>query len=259
MSLRADLEALADSTDFSGALAVSRAGEPIVELARGYADRANGRPNALDTRFATASATKGLTALTVASLIESGELRGDTTLRSLYPGRPADGRPGGHDRALAWAHIGRRRLPGRGRARGRRRLRHGPASPPTRRARRLSAAPRRARAEDAARRAVCVQQRRLRDALDRRGDCDRTELLRPGPGTGARSGGHGRHGLRAIRSAPGGCGTRLSGGRADERPASAGARRRRRRRVLDGPRPRGTVGSTLRRPDPADAGRRRVG
>ena len=37
----------------------------------------------LSTRFAIASATKGLTALTVASLIESGELRADTTLRSL--------------------------------------------------------------------------------------------------------------------------------------------------------------------------------
>ncbi len=85
MSLRADLEALADAEDFSGVLSVRRAGERMVELARGYADRANGRPNMLDTRFATASATKGLTALTVASLIESGKLRSDTTLRSLLP------------------------------------------------------------------------------------------------------------------------------------------------------------------------------
>ena len=38
-----------------------------------------------DTRFGIASATKSLTALTVASLIESGELRYDTTLRSLIP------------------------------------------------------------------------------------------------------------------------------------------------------------------------------
>ena len=85
MSLRADLEALADSTDVSGALLVSRVGEPIVELARGYADRANRRPNMLDTRFAIASAAKGFTALTVASLIELGEIGGDTTLRSLIP------------------------------------------------------------------------------------------------------------------------------------------------------------------------------
>lgn len=85
MTLQDDLEALADAKDFSGVVAVSRDGERIVELARGFADRANRRPNALDTRFGIASATKGLTALTVASLIESGELRGDTTLRSLLP------------------------------------------------------------------------------------------------------------------------------------------------------------------------------
>jgi CubicO group peptidase (beta-lactamase class C family) len=85
VSLRADLEVLADVEDFSGVLAVRRAGERVVELARGDADRANRRPNALDTRFAIASATKGLTALTVASLIESGELRSDTTLRSVLP------------------------------------------------------------------------------------------------------------------------------------------------------------------------------
>jgi CubicO group peptidase (beta-lactamase class C family) len=85
MTLRRELEVLAEAGDFSGVLVVSRAGERIVELARGFADRANGRPNTLDTRFAIASVTKGLTALTVASLIESGELRGDTTLRSLLP------------------------------------------------------------------------------------------------------------------------------------------------------------------------------
>lgn len=85
MSLRGDLETIADASDFSGALVVSRNGERIVEMARGFADRANARPNGLDTRFGIASATKGLTALTTASLIESGELRGDTTLRSLLP------------------------------------------------------------------------------------------------------------------------------------------------------------------------------
>jgi CubicO group peptidase (beta-lactamase class C family) len=85
MTLQADLEALAEAWDFSGVVVVSRDGGRIVELARGFADRANGRPNTLETRFGIASATKGLTALTVASLIESGDLRGDTTLRSLLP------------------------------------------------------------------------------------------------------------------------------------------------------------------------------
>jgi len=85
MTLPAELEALADEHDFSGVAAISRNGIRVAELARGFADRANKRPNTLGTRFATASATKGLTALVVASVIESGELHADTTLRSLLP------------------------------------------------------------------------------------------------------------------------------------------------------------------------------
>jgi CubicO group peptidase (beta-lactamase class C family) len=85
VTLQADLEALADEKGFSGVVAVSIDGRRIAELDLGMADRANGRPITLDTRFGIASVTKGLTALTVASLIETGELRGDTTLRSLLP------------------------------------------------------------------------------------------------------------------------------------------------------------------------------
>lgn len=83
MSLQDKIRTLADEKDFSGVVAVSRAGDRLVELARGSADRANGRPITIATRFGTASVTKGLTELTVASLIESGELQADTTLRSL--------------------------------------------------------------------------------------------------------------------------------------------------------------------------------
>ncbi len=85
MSLQDEIAALADEQDFSGVVAVSLAGDRLVELARGLADRANARPITIATRFGTASVTKGLTALTVASLIESGELRAETTLRSLLP------------------------------------------------------------------------------------------------------------------------------------------------------------------------------
>jgi CubicO group peptidase (beta-lactamase class C family) len=85
MTLADELGALADANDFSGVVVVSRDGRPIVEIARGFADRANDRPNTSETLFGIASITKGLTALTVASLIESGELRRDTTLRSLLP------------------------------------------------------------------------------------------------------------------------------------------------------------------------------
>jgi len=85
MSLQRDLAELAEARDFSGVVVVSSDGNRVVEMARGAADRANARPITLDTRFGIASATKTLTALTVASLIESGELRYDTTLRSLIP------------------------------------------------------------------------------------------------------------------------------------------------------------------------------
>jgi CubicO group peptidase (beta-lactamase class C family) len=85
VTLQSDVESLAESAEFSGVVAVARASSRIAELARGFADRANDRPNNLETRFGTASVTKGLTALTVVSLIESGDLGWDTTLRSLIP------------------------------------------------------------------------------------------------------------------------------------------------------------------------------
>lgn len=85
MSLQDEIQHLADEKDFSGVVTVSRAGERLVELTRGLADRANERPITVTTRFGTASVTKGLTALTVASLIESNELQAETALRSLFP------------------------------------------------------------------------------------------------------------------------------------------------------------------------------
>jgi CubicO group peptidase (beta-lactamase class C family) len=85
MTIQDELEAIADEHDFSGVVAVSRDGQRLAELARGFADRANRRPNTLETPFATASLTKGLTALTVASLIQAGELAWDTAVRGLIP------------------------------------------------------------------------------------------------------------------------------------------------------------------------------
>ncbi len=83
VTLTDDLRTVADETDFSGVVAVSRHGRRVAELTRGFADRAHRRPNTLDTQFGTASATKGLTALTVGSLIESGHLSLETTARSI--------------------------------------------------------------------------------------------------------------------------------------------------------------------------------
>jgi CubicO group peptidase (beta-lactamase class C family) len=76
------LDELAAEVGFSGVAQAGRAGE--VELgAYGYADRAHAIPNRLDTRFGIASGTKGLTALTVLSLVEDGVLALATPARSL--------------------------------------------------------------------------------------------------------------------------------------------------------------------------------
>ncbi len=68
---------------FSGVVRVDRG--PHMELcsAYGLADRAHEVPNAVDTVFGTASGTKGLTALTVMSLVGRGTLELGTTARSL--------------------------------------------------------------------------------------------------------------------------------------------------------------------------------
>jgi CubicO group peptidase (beta-lactamase class C family) len=81
--LQHEVDSIAAANDFSGVVRIDRGDE--VELARTYglADRAHEIPNTLDTQFATASATKGLTALTVVSLVHDGVLELSTTARSM--------------------------------------------------------------------------------------------------------------------------------------------------------------------------------
>lgn len=80
------LEEFAITTGFSGVARVQHGGEVISEFACGHADRANDRMNNLETRFGVASGTKAFTALTIMSLVESGELTLDTTVRSVVAG-----------------------------------------------------------------------------------------------------------------------------------------------------------------------------
>ena len=77
------VDAIARDTGFSG---VVRVDVPEgIELAKAYglADRAHAIGNTVDTRFAIASGMKGLTALTVVSLIDEGRLDLATTARSV--------------------------------------------------------------------------------------------------------------------------------------------------------------------------------
>ena len=75
--------AIAATDGFSGVVRVDRGGEVELAVAYGLADRAHEIPNTVDTRFATASGTKGLTAVTIASLVADGSLELSTTARSV--------------------------------------------------------------------------------------------------------------------------------------------------------------------------------
>ncbi len=78
-----ELDALASETAFSGVVRIEDGDELVLTRAYGLADRAHGIPNEPNTQFATASATKGLTALVVVSLIEDGVLDLTTPARSI--------------------------------------------------------------------------------------------------------------------------------------------------------------------------------
>ncbi len=84
------MDGLADTIDehaadarFSGVVHVDRGGDVIFAKAYGLADRAHVVPNDVDTQFAIASGTKGLTALVVVRLVEEGVLSLTTSARSL--------------------------------------------------------------------------------------------------------------------------------------------------------------------------------
>ena len=81
-SLERELEEVIAREGFSGVVRIDRGNEVELAKAYGLAHRGYEIPNQVDTRFGTASATKGLTALTVVSLIESGLLELTTTARS---------------------------------------------------------------------------------------------------------------------------------------------------------------------------------
>jgi CubicO group peptidase (beta-lactamase class C family) len=84
MSLLQDaVDAEVARTGFSGVVRVDRAGGTELARACGLADRAHSIANTMDTQFATASITKGFTALAVMALVESGTLDLSTTARSV--------------------------------------------------------------------------------------------------------------------------------------------------------------------------------
>ena len=81
--MRNAVDSLAAAEGFSGVVRVDRGDDIELAKAYGLAHRAHAIANTLDTQFAIASGTKGLTALTVVSLIEEGALDLSTTARSV--------------------------------------------------------------------------------------------------------------------------------------------------------------------------------
>jgi CubicO group peptidase (beta-lactamase class C family) len=81
--LAEELDAIAAETAFSGVVRVDSGEGVEVAKAYGQAHRGYGIANEVDTRFAIASGTKGLTALAVVSLIEDRRLALSTTARSV--------------------------------------------------------------------------------------------------------------------------------------------------------------------------------
>jgi CubicO group peptidase (beta-lactamase class C family) len=82
----AALDRLAAESGFSGAVRIDRDDETVFSRAWGSADRGHGVANTVDTQFAVASGTKGLTAVTVASLIAEGVVELATPVRSFLGG-----------------------------------------------------------------------------------------------------------------------------------------------------------------------------
>lgn len=72
-----------EEMEFSGAAMLKRDEEWAV--AKGMADRANARPNAVDTRFGIASGSKVFTAVAIAQLVEEGKLSFNDLLSDLLP------------------------------------------------------------------------------------------------------------------------------------------------------------------------------
>jgi CubicO group peptidase (beta-lactamase class C family) len=81
--LARDLDSLAVETSFSGVVRIDEGDRVVFEQAYGLANRSATVRNTLDTRFGIASGTKGLTALTIASLVEDGSLSLATPARAV--------------------------------------------------------------------------------------------------------------------------------------------------------------------------------
>src|SRR3954447_8052427 len=81
--LAESVDELAVLSRFSGVIRIDREDACLFVGAYGLAHRGHRIANTVDTRFGIASGTKGMTALTVMTLVERGELELATTARPI--------------------------------------------------------------------------------------------------------------------------------------------------------------------------------
>ncbi len=85
-ALEAAIIQLPDENPFSGVVHICKDGEPVFSRAYGFADKANARPNNLNTKFAVASGSKTFTAVAICHLVDQGKLSFDVPLSECLPG-----------------------------------------------------------------------------------------------------------------------------------------------------------------------------
>ncbi|MGN7761671.1 serine hydrolase domain-containing protein [Paenibacillus sp. 22594] len=82
--LRTTIQSEAEATGFSGTVLVKNGNRATASGAYGYADKAEQRPNRLDTRFGNASGSKLFTAIAVCQLVEQGRLALDSRIMDIF-------------------------------------------------------------------------------------------------------------------------------------------------------------------------------
>ena len=86
--LRTIVDSLAAADQFSGVVVLTRDGEPVLQLARGMADREASTPNDLETAFNLGSINKLFTAVAIRQLIDAGRIHPDSAIATYWPDYP---------------------------------------------------------------------------------------------------------------------------------------------------------------------------
>jgi D-alanyl-D-alanine carboxypeptidase len=88
-NITAYVDSLSSAGAFSGVVLVAKSGQPVVELARGFANRRSKVANGLDTQFQLASGDKWFTKIAISQLAAAGKLTLDDTVGKFLPDYPS--------------------------------------------------------------------------------------------------------------------------------------------------------------------------